>query len=259
MNRTAWRLGALHSHFVNPNGLPADDHYSTARDLTTIFRHALQLDAFVQVISTRQTTIRPVAGSRRNIALRTHNRLLDDLRTSVIGKTGFTRVAKKCFVGAATQNGRRVLVAVLGSSDLWGDLRRLLDWVYDNPEDPRLERNVPGDDDWREAAAAPLGIPRRHGQPRTARSQGDIGEGKEAKQRYKIQLGSFAARADADRLRSKVAALGYSSVVEPIPARRHKVYRVSVLGFDTRGAAVKVAKTLKRTYRLDTRIVSVDA
>jgi D-alanyl-D-alanine carboxypeptidase (penicillin-binding protein 5/6) len=119
MNRTAWQLGALNSHFVNPSGLPADDHYSTVRDLTTIMRHALQVESLERVLSTRTTSIRPASGSRRTISLRSHNRMLGDPRTDVIGKTGWTRVARKCFVGAATQDGRRVLVAVLGSSDSW--------------------------------------------------------------------------------------------------------------------------------------------
>jgi D-alanyl-D-alanine carboxypeptidase len=259
MNRTAWHMGALNSHFVNPSGLPAEGHYSTARDLTTIMRHALRLEVLEQILSTRQMTIRPTAGSQRAIALRSHNRMLADPRTSVIGKTGYTRAAKKCFVGAATQNDRRVLVAVLGSTDLWGDLRRLLDWVYDNPVDPKLRPGMPTDLDWRQAAAAKPGIPRPRAQDGSASAQGDIEEPREAKRLYGVQAAAFRSRADADRLRRKVATLGYSAVVEPITVRQRRLYRVTVQGLSSRAAALRVADKLKRTYGLAPRVVSIDA
>src|SRR5690606_25774150 len=43
MNETARSLGATNSHFVNPNGLPARDHYSTAHDLAQMMRAALRM------------------------------------------------------------------------------------------------------------------------------------------------------------------------------------------------------------------------
>jgi len=59
----------------------------------------------------------------------------------VIGKTGWTREAKRCFVGEASANGREVIVAVLGSRDLWADVEMLAHFG--------LGRTVPGDDDLR--------------------------------------------------------------------------------------------------------------
>jgi len=141
MNRTAQSLGATSSHFVTPNGLPAKGHYSTARDLATILRAALQTPGMRSIMSTRTQVIEAVSGSTKRIALRSTNRLLwrDDLR--VIGKTGWTREAKRCFVGEASANGREVIVAVLGSRDLWADVEMLAHFG--------LGRTVPGDDDLR--------------------------------------------------------------------------------------------------------------
>ena len=52
MNRTAVELGLKETHFVNPNGLPADGHHSSARDLARLTHHALALPAFAAYVST---------------------------------------------------------------------------------------------------------------------------------------------------------------------------------------------------------------
>src|SRR3972149_26373 len=43
MNTAAYELGATHSHFINPNGLPEEEHFSTAQDLAIIMHHALKI------------------------------------------------------------------------------------------------------------------------------------------------------------------------------------------------------------------------
>jgi D-alanyl-D-alanine carboxypeptidase (penicillin-binding protein 5/6) len=262
MNRTAWQMGALHSHFANPSGLPDDDHYSSARDLALIMRHALQVESFERVLSTPLTSILPVSGSRRTISLRSHNRLLEDPRTDVIGKTGWTRVAKKCFVGAATQNGRRVLVAVLGSSNLWGDLRRMIDWTFDNPTDPSLD-NPTGDSDWQQAAQSPVGLPRlqRGGSGDTggrSRSVRERGNQRENRQAFHVRLGTFRSRDEANRLRKRLKASGYAAIVQEIKLRQPR-YLITIVGISSRATAQKVAQTLRRTYRLDTQVIAADA
>lgn len=144
MNETARSLGATNSHFVNPNGLPARDHYSTAHDLAQMMRAALRMPGMRKLLSTRTEVIEPVRGRTQRIALRSTNRMLwrDDLE--VIGKTGWTRAAKRCFVGAASANGRDVVIAILGSHDLWGDVELL--------SHHGLGRSLPGYDDWRQRA-----------------------------------------------------------------------------------------------------------
>ena len=66
------------------------------------------------------------AARRVRISLRTTNKLLGKRNYKLIGKTGYTRKAKRCFAGAASLGGREVLVVVLGSNDLWGDLDLLV-------------------------------------------------------------------------------------------------------------------------------------
>lgn len=57
MNQRAVELGAEHSHFTNPHGLPDDDHYTTARDLAKIAAFALGNPLFKEVVSTRRAEI----------------------------------------------------------------------------------------------------------------------------------------------------------------------------------------------------------
>jgi D-alanyl-D-alanine carboxypeptidase (penicillin-binding protein 5/6) len=128
MNRRAREMGATRSDFHNPHGLPNPDHVSTAHDLAVILRHALGVPGFRGVASTQQTDI-PVVGtskSVRTIEVRSHNRLLGTYVVPVVGKTGYTRAAGRCFAGAAALDGREVIIVVLGSSNLWGDARKLI-------------------------------------------------------------------------------------------------------------------------------------
>jgi D-alanyl-D-alanine carboxypeptidase len=246
---------------MNPSGLHDDYHYSTVRDLTTIMRHALQVESFERILSTRTTAILPISGSRRAISLRSHNRLLDDPRTDVIGKTGWTRVAKKCFVGAATQDGRRVLVAVLGSNNLWGDLRRMIDWTFGNETPPS---DLSPDLEWQQAARGPVGGPRlqrgggSHNGSAVRSTRQRPGQ-RQKRQAFHVQLGTFRNRQEADRVRKRLRASGYSSVVQKVGKRRQERYRIIVVGLPSRTTAQKVAQVLKRAYRLDAQVVAADA
>jgi len=127
MNARARKLGAMGSHFENPHGLTADGHVSTARDLARMFRYGLSLPLFRDVLSTRTLQV-PVEGDAgtRLVNLHSHNRLISGWTYPVIGKTGYTLPARRCFVGAASDGDREVIVALLGASDLWGDARKLI-------------------------------------------------------------------------------------------------------------------------------------
>ena len=270
MTSTAHELGAANSNFVNPNGLPNDAHYTTARDLVTILRHALQRPVIRQVLSTPTTVIQPRSGSKRRIALRSHNRFLMRRDVRVIGKTGYTRSAKRCFVGAASAGDREIFFAVLGSTDLWGDVDRLISFGLEHPsEQPGwptgaewVRATQRDDSEWRAAAAVP---PRtqRHSKAveAMARAAAAIVQPAPAEAsdfHYELHLASFRTRAQADRLRSQVAARGYQVLVEETQTRR-KQFLVRVVGFSTRDSARKAARALGKAHRVDPQIVAVRA
>ncbi len=248
MNETARKLGATHSNFVNPNGLPDDEHYSSARDLVRILHYALRTPGFREALSVQDTTIWPVSGSARSITLRSHNRLLGNEVVNVVGKTGFTRLAKRCFVGAATYGGREVLVAVLGSSNLWGDLRRMIDYGLNvgNPEgfhalltDEMQTQRVP-------VTRMPIeGVE----QANNARALRNLN-------RYLVRLGQFRDRGEAKELARKVEAHGYDVVVEPLSKGRSKSYRLTAQGFTTQKEARAAASHIRRIYRIQPTVVA---
>ena len=153
MNAKARRIGASNSHFENPHGLTADGHVSTARDLARIFRYGLNLPMFRDILSTSAIDFPVEADEPRMVTVRSHNRLLNGYTYPVIGKTGFTRVARRCFVGAATSENREVVIALLGARDLWGDARKLIEFgiegrtVFDDAPTVMAARDTDEDDE----------------------------------------------------------------------------------------------------------------
>lgn len=130
MNQKAAELGLADTCFVNPHGLDAPGHYSSARDLATLTRYATENSQFRTLVATRTCTITGATpGSVRTLT--NHNLLLDagDWVTGV--KTGFTDDAGFCLVASAHRDGVRVISVVLGeaSKDVcWSESRALLEY-----------------------------------------------------------------------------------------------------------------------------------
>lgn len=118
MNQKALELGAEDSHFVNPHGLPAAKHLTTAHDLAVLMRAATENPTFVEIAQTASKRL-VWEGHHRPRFVSGHNRLL---AAKVIGKTGFTNRARFCFVGADP----RMTMVLLGSERLWPEARSLL-------------------------------------------------------------------------------------------------------------------------------------
>lgn len=241
MNATARALGATNTHFVNPNGLPAANHYSTARDLATLFSHGMRNPLFEKIVSTKTTSVSPW-GTHRRIKLRNHNRLLGNYRIRVVGKTGWTIAAKKCFVGAGSAGGRDLVVAVLGSHDLWGDLKHLLEFGFDGGAAPVPEGMDP--DVWAAAVTRAAG---------DADAFSNTGE-----DRFAVRLGTFERKTNALRLKKAVSRNGYPVRIEAIHSDGKLLYRVSVGDYTTRGEAQRAAAQIEKTYRdLKTIVVAI--
>ncbi|MBI2087180.1 MAG: D-alanyl-D-alanine carboxypeptidase [Deltaproteobacteria bacterium] len=148
MTEKAREIGARSSRFVNPHGLTAPGHYSTARDLAVIFRYALHNPTFREIIQTKTSSVNAYASvdrpkRARHIQIRNHNRLLWTFDGTIGGKTGYTLAAQKTFVGAVSRNGSTLIVSVLGARDLWGDARRLLEYGFENHDGRSVDNRKP--------------------------------------------------------------------------------------------------------------------
>ncbi len=135
MNERARELGARDSHFTNPHGLPHSEHVSTPYDIAVILRHALTVPGFREVAGTRSKVIHVVGDKVRQMPVYSKNRLLSGYFVPVLGKTGYTRAAGRCFAGAAELNGHRIITVVFGAPDMWGDTRRLMAYGFSRFDD----------------------------------------------------------------------------------------------------------------------------
>ncbi len=127
MNKRAAALGMADSHFVNPHGLPADDQYSTARDMA---RLALADDAnpiIRDIIDVRRFDFPKADG--KVIRLENTNRVLHSYPPCDGMKTGYTQLAGHCLVCSGEKDGRRRIVVVLNDNEsVWKDAEALLAW-----------------------------------------------------------------------------------------------------------------------------------
>jgi len=130
MNRKAEALGLQDSKFQNASGLPAEDHYSTVYDLVELFQAAEKNDFLIRTLGIKAMYITSLDG--RRIFLKNHNKMLWSERKKVIGKTGWTRNARHCFVGFIQSGNRKIYVAVLGSKKKWKDLHYFADRYLQN-------------------------------------------------------------------------------------------------------------------------------
>lgn len=106
MNATAKNLGATNSHFVNPNGLPDEDHYTTIYDMYLIFKEAVQYEDFVSIIGNKEVTVNYLnkKGDAVEKTWSNTNRYISGKYdapegfTILGGKTGTTNAAGYCLV-----------------------------------------------------------------------------------------------------------------------------------------------------------------
>ena len=119
MNDKARNLGLKNTHFVNPNGLDATGHYSTARDLAVLSAYAMENPIFRQTVSTKSIK----AGERY---LTNHNKLLWRVEGADGVKTGYTKAAGRILVSSATREERRIIAVTIDDGNDWNDHAALL-------------------------------------------------------------------------------------------------------------------------------------
>lgn len=116
MNERAKELGAINSNFVNPNGLPDENHYTTAYDLAMIGRAFFGNELLCKISTTKQLNIQPTE-YQRDPKLENNSNLLLPGRTYayeylVGSKTGYTNAARNCLVTCAEKDGMKLICVV---------------------------------------------------------------------------------------------------------------------------------------------------
>jgi len=140
MNAKAAELFMINSYFDNPVGLDGANQHSTAKDLVRASEVAMRNQEFAKIVGTRRITVTDVTG-KSVYNLRNINELLGKV-PGVLGiKTGWTQNARENLVTYIERDGHRVIIAVLGSQDRFGETKELADWIFSNYEWQEVKPN----------------------------------------------------------------------------------------------------------------------
>lgn len=130
MNQRAADLGMKRTNFANPHGLTDPLHYTTARDLAVLTRHAMENPTFAEIARTPKMWVNSRSLNRKDLLVRSHNKLLGKYAGLDGVKTGYTRPAGRCFVGSATRGGWRLVSVVMKSPNWQEETKALLDYGF---------------------------------------------------------------------------------------------------------------------------------
>ncbi|MGI9568743.1 MAG: D-alanyl-D-alanine carboxypeptidase family protein, partial [Desulfobulbia bacterium] len=124
MTGLAQRFGATNTVCKTASGLTAKGQKSTARDLAVIFRKAMRHKEFAGRMG--RAKIKTAYGKM----LRNHNKALWQIDGTLGGKTGYTNAARQTYVGKFKRGNDEIIVAIMGSETMWGDLKRLVNYGF---------------------------------------------------------------------------------------------------------------------------------
>ena len=121
MNTKAKEIGCEDTHFVNPNGVHDENHYSTAYDLALMGRYAIKNEIFAKIVATARYTLPSTNRyDKEDRIFITTNRLVNnksgqyyEYATGI--KTGFTDPAKNCIVASAIKNNVELIGVIMGA------------------------------------------------------------------------------------------------------------------------------------------------
>jgi len=151
MNQYAKDCGCTNTHYVNPHGLDADDHYTTAKDLAKIIKKAIENTTFRKIVAQPKYTL-PRTNKRAPETFESTNYLLNSESAYYYSacrgiKTGTTNGAGHCLASYATKNGYTYLLIVIEGGDQYeerveennvdqyiafSDSVKAYTWVFDN-------------------------------------------------------------------------------------------------------------------------------
>lgn len=146
MNQKAAELGCTNTHFTNANGLPDENHYTSAHDMALITRAAIKNEKFRQISSSPRYTLRATNKNENELLMNNHHYMISGYKTSkylddtvFMGKTGYTTIALNTLVTCATRNGMDLIVVTMktqGTGEkgvpIYPDTANLLNYAGEN-------------------------------------------------------------------------------------------------------------------------------
>lgn len=113
MNAKAKELGATNTHFVTPNGLPNEDHYTTAHDMALFGREALKYPDIIKKMGTRKAVIKT---NERTVTIKSPNTIPIENPKALGGKTGYTDAAQHTLIEVLKDGDKKVIAVTMHST-----------------------------------------------------------------------------------------------------------------------------------------------
>ena len=140
MNKKAEEIGCKNSHFLNPNGIHDDNHYTTAYDMFLITKYAIENEKFEKIVSTYRYTISTTNKCTTERVMENSNFFVCPpskyYDKDVKGiKTGTTQQAGNCLITNIEKNGFNVITLVLGAKtkeSRFTETKKMIDYMFDN-------------------------------------------------------------------------------------------------------------------------------
>ena len=140
MNAKAKELNMKDTNFVNTNGLPVDNHYTSAHDIAIMSRELLKHDVISKYLTTWMDQV--VVGKKQiTVGLANTNKLIKHYQGATGVKTGFTQQAKYCLSASAKRGDTHLVAVTLGaetSPERFKDATSLLNFGFVNYESVKL-------------------------------------------------------------------------------------------------------------------------
>ncbi|MBE6668080.1 MAG: D-alanyl-D-alanine carboxypeptidase [Ruminococcaceae bacterium] len=133
MNEKADKMGLVNTNFTNPHGLFDENHYTTARELATVGRHALNNELIAEIVATKKATVSHDGEADARLLVN-HNKLLGKYDGAIGMKTGFTKKTGRTLVSAARRDGLTLIAVTLDAPDDWRDHKAMLDYGFEHYE-----------------------------------------------------------------------------------------------------------------------------
>ncbi|MEK7521818.1 MAG: serine hydrolase [Patescibacteria group bacterium] len=133
MNQISRDQGLGNTHFTNPQGYDEYLHFSSSEDLVKLSEYAMKNPNFAKIVGTKNYVVASVDGAITHEVAST-NDLLKSMPGILGVKTGWTENSGEDLVTLYEKDKHRILMSVLGSSDRFGETKKILEWIFQNYE-----------------------------------------------------------------------------------------------------------------------------
>ncbi|WP_238917905.1 D-alanyl-D-alanine carboxypeptidase family protein [Clostridium sp. YIM B02555] len=140
MNEKAKELGATHTNFKNPSGMPDPEHITTAHDLALFLREAMNNKLYMEISQTPSYTLTLKNDSSRTYPVNNKNYLINKnsryfYQFAICGKDGYTTKSNHTYVAAAEKDGHVLVAAFLNALDKdqnFHDMQSVFNYGFNN-------------------------------------------------------------------------------------------------------------------------------